>query len=180
MLCQRFLSSANFVLGHISPLYLYLALGLAWLLYSFFNSKQVLNLPSHLDVLTVPCFSSLFSLRHGHLKLQLRPSPCEDFLRLWVFLDSHLSQVSRAPTWHGTSNKPARHMHSYTDLLSFPCLSLLSKNRLLGQWSCLGQLPILTSGTLRWPWMGVPAPAVNFRARSSGASPGLLVPTSDN
>lgn len=163
MFCQGFLPPANFVLGHISQFYLYLALGLAWLLYRFFNSKQALNLPSRLDVLGVPCFSSLFSLRYGHLKLQLRPSPCRAFLRLWVFLDSHLSHVSRAPTWHGTSNKPIRHMHSFIGLLAFPSLSLLSKNRLLSQWSCLGQLPILTSGTLLWLWVGVPGPALNFR-----------------
>lgn len=179
MLCQRFLSSALSWIISLSSIFILLLV-----LPDFYTDSStqsyILKLLSCLDVLTVPCFSILFSLRHGPLKLQLRPSPCRDFLRLWVFLDFHLSQVSRAPTWHSTSNKPIRHLYSFIGLLSFASFSLFSKKRLHGQLSCLGQLPILIFGTLQWPWMGVLWPAVNFGAKSSGASPGWLVPTSDS
>lgn len=161
------LPSSDFALGHIFRLHLGLDLGLC-LLWRPLNSNLTLNLSqsSCLDVSTVPWVSSLLSLRLGCMSLQLSPSSCRDFLRLWVFP----AQVSRVSSWHGAPIKAVRHR-----LLYWPSFLLLVYSpRTASEVSQTAWARSLCwrSGTLRWSWMTAPWLAVSFRARSYLRIPG--------
>ena len=163
------LPSSDFALGHVFRLHLGLGLGLC-LLWRRLNSNLTLNLSqsSCLDVATVPWVSSLLSLRLGGVSLQLSPSSCRDFLRLWVFL----AQVSRVPSWHGAPRKAVRHT-----LLYWPSFLLsVHPPRTASEVSQIAWARSLSwrSGTLRWSWMTAPWLAESFRGRSYLRIPGCV------